>query len=91
MEQPLGFVAQGERNRVCRLCKALYGLKQSPRAWFGKFSDAVLRFGMRCSESDHSVFSHTSEKGKALLIVYVDDIVVTGDDQKGIDELKTFL
>lgn len=91
MEQPLGFVAQGERNRVCRLRKALYGLKQSPRAWFGKFSDAVLRFGMRRTESDHSVFSLTSEKGKVLLIVYVDDIIITGDDQKGIDELKTFL
>ena len=38
MEQPLGFVAQGEFGRVCRLCKSLCVLKQSPRAWFGKFS-----------------------------------------------------
>ena len=41
MEQPLGFVAQGEIGKVCRLWKSLYGLKQSPRAWFGKFSQAV--------------------------------------------------
>ena len=46
---------------------------------------------MRRSESDHSVFSLTSARGKVLLIVYVDDIIITGDDQKGIDELKTFL
>ena len=41
MEQPSGFVAQGEIGNVCRLWKSLYGLKQSPRAWFGKFSQAV--------------------------------------------------
>ena len=32
MEQPPGFVAQGELGKVCRLRKSLYGLKQSPRA-----------------------------------------------------------
>ena len=38
MEQPPGFVAQGEIRKVCHLRKSLYGLKQSLRAWFGKFS-----------------------------------------------------
>ena len=46
MEQPPGFVAQGEIGKVCRLQKSLYGLKQSPRAWFGKFSLAIKEFGM---------------------------------------------
>ena len=46
MKQPLGFVAQGEIREVCRLRKSLYGLKQSPRAWFGKFNQAVETFGM---------------------------------------------
>jgi len=46
MEQPPGFVAQGESyGLVCRLRKFVYGLKQSPRAWFGKFS-SVKEFGM---------------------------------------------
>ncbi|RVW36465.1 Retrovirus-related Pol polyprotein from transposon TNT 1-94 [Vitis vinifera] len=36
MEQPPGFVAQGESGLVCRLRRSLYGLKQSPRAWFGR-------------------------------------------------------
>ncbi|KAM3291194.1 hypothetical protein P3S67_019483 [Capsicum chacoense] len=41
MEQPPGFVAQGESDLVCRLKRSLYGLKQSPRAWFGRFSSIV--------------------------------------------------
>ena len=46
MEQPPGFVAQGEIGKVCRLRKSLYGLKQGPRAWFGKFSQVVEKFGL---------------------------------------------
>ena len=41
MEQPPGFVAQGESGLVCRLHRSLYGLNQSPRAWFGRFSSVV--------------------------------------------------
>jgi len=47
MEQPPGFVAQGEFSGcVCRLRRSLYGLKQSPRAWFVKFSTIIQEFGM---------------------------------------------
>ena len=55
MEQPPGFVAQGEFGLVCKLRRSLYGLKQSPRAWFGRFSSVVQEFGMLRSETDHSV------------------------------------
>ena len=76
---------------MCRLHKAIYGLKQSPRAWFGKFSEVVLKFGLRRCHFDQSVFSHTSDRGKILLIVYVDDIIITSDDKQGIDDLKRYL
>jgi len=47
MEQPPGFVVQGDSSGlVCRFHKSLYGLNQSPRAWFGKFSNVVQQFGM---------------------------------------------
>ncbi|RVW81338.1 Retrovirus-related Pol polyprotein from transposon TNT 1-94 [Vitis vinifera] len=53
MEQPPGFVAQGESGLVCRLRHSLYGLKQSPRAWFSRFSSIVQEFGMlRSSDQD---------------------------------------
>ena len=90
MEQPPGFVAQGEKGRVCRFWKSLYGLKQSPRVWFGKFSQAVEEFGMQKSKSDHFVFYRNSSSGIILLVVYVDDIVITGSDCKCISSLKSF-
>lgn len=94
MEQPPGFVAQGEyQGCVCRLKKALYGLKQSPRAWFGKFSEAVLEFGLHRCQTDHSVFHLHTDAGYGynILVVYVDDIVITGNDSGGIARLKQFL
>ena len=92
MEQPPGFVAQGESGLMCRLRLSLYGLQQSLRAWFGRFSSIVQEFGMLCSTRDHSVFYHHNSSGQCIyLVVYVDDIVITGSDQDGIQKLKQHL
>jgi len=75
------LVAQIESSRfVCYLRKSLYGLKLSPRAWFGKFSSVLQKFGMTCSEADdhHGIY----------LIIYVDDIVLTNIDHHGISQMK---
>ena len=89
MEQPLGFVAQRESGLICRLRHSLYDLKQSPRAWLGRFSSVVQKFDMTQSTSDHSVFyHHTSSRQCIYLIVYVDNIVITGSDQHGLRKLK---
>nr|KYP61339.1 hypothetical protein KK1_015826 [Cajanus cajan] len=92
MEQPPGFVAQEECGLVCRLRRSLYGLKQSPQAWFGKFSHIVQSFGLKHSEVDHSVFYCHTSSGKCVnLIMYVDDIVITGNDSVKISQLKRHL
>ena len=91
MEQLPRFVAHGEIGKVCRLRKSLYGLKQSPRAWFSKFSQVVEKFGLQKSKSDHSVFYRNSSSAIVLLVMYVDDIVITGSDSIGISSLKSFL
>ena len=91
MEQPPGFVTQGEIGKVCRLRKSLYGLKQSPRAWFGKFNHSIENFGLQKSKFDHSIFYQNSISGIILLVVYVEDIVITGSDSTEISSLKSFL
>ena len=60
----------------------LYGLKQSPRAWFGRFTKSMRAFGYRQINSDHTL-SLKKQHGKIMtLIVYVDDMVVTGNDSE---------
>lgn len=77
-------------GKVCNLQNFLYGLKQSPRAWFGKFSQAVETFGMMKSNYDNSAFNKQFEASIILLVVYVDDIVITGSDTTGISSLSLF-
>ncbi|KAL0546639.1 hypothetical protein IC582_016551 [Cucumis melo] len=76
-------------QQVCKLQKSLYGLKHSPRAWFDRFTIFVKSQGYSQGHSDHTLFIKVSETGKiAVLIVYVDDIVLSGDDQVEISQLK---
>ena len=91
MQLPPGFDKHPSGD-VCRLKKALYGLKQSPRAWFGRFSKAMKEKDYRQAHSDHTMFYKHNKEGKiAILIVYVDDIVMTGSDESELTELKEFL
>ena len=67
-------------------------VKQSPRVWFSRFSSVVQEFGIFRSTADHSVFyHHNSSRQCTYLVVYVDDIVITGSDQNGIQKLKQHL
>jgi hypothetical protein len=63
----------------------------NPRAWFDRFSAVVLGYGFQHSTSDHSVFVRHSSNGTIVLIVYVDDIIISGSDSTGIADLKTYL
>ncbi|RDX92045.1 hypothetical protein CR513_25889, partial [Mucuna pruriens] len=70
-------------NFVCRLRNALYGLKQSPRAWFGRFTKAMTALRYKQSQGDHTLFiKHSTSWAVIVLLVYVDDIIVIGDDWK---------
>lgn len=91
MDLPLGCLMQGNHERkVCRLMKP-YGLKQSPKAWFGRFTKSMREFGYRQSNTDHTLFLK-QQKGKiTALIVYVDDMVVTGNDHEEREALQNYL
>jgi hypothetical protein len=84
--QPLGF-----SHKVCCLRRALYGLKQAPRAWFAKFSSTISQHGFSASSYDSALFFRYSDHGITILLLYVDDMIITGDDVQGIQDLKHFL
>lgn len=81
MTQPLGFETRhdGDKTLVCKLNKTLYGLKQAPRAWFHKHREFFLVDGFILSKVDASLFIKTSGSMTFYVLVYVDDIVVTGN------------
>ncbi|RVW79276.1 Retrovirus-related Pol polyprotein from transposon TNT 1-94 [Vitis vinifera] len=85
---PSGYVANTEGNVVCKLQRTLYGLKQSPRAWFGRFSTAMKKYGFQQSNSDHTLFLKHRQGKLTALIVYVDNMIITGDDSEEIARLQ---
>jgi len=89
MSLPPGFENKLGSDKVCRLKKSLYGLKQSPRAWFERFGKAVTSYGFLQSQADHTIFYKHSKDGKVtILIVYVDDIILIGNDETELVVLK---
>ncbi|OMO98638.1 hypothetical protein CCACVL1_04141 [Corchorus capsularis] len=89
MQPPPGYSC--EAKKVCQLRRALYGLKQAPRAWFEKFNDTMKQIGFLQSANDSALFHLSSKQGTILLLIYVDDMIITGDDSKGIEQLKQHL
>ena len=80
-----------EPSKVCHLRRPFYELKQAPRTWFAKFSSTISHLGYIASYYDSILFLRCTDKGTILLLVYVDDMIITGDDLSGIQELKDFL
>ena len=89
MQPPPGYsVSEG---MVCRLRRSLYGLKQAPRAWFQRFASVVTAAVFSASTHDPALFVHTSSRGRTLLLLYVDDMIITGDDSEYIAFVKACL
>ena len=87
MVQPSGYVDSRFPNHVCKLQKSLYGLKQAPRAWFERFSTQLLHMGFESSQVDSSLFILRYNKILVYLLVYVDDIVLTGNSPDFLQSL----
>ncbi|KAB2594907.1 hypothetical protein D8674_030357 [Pyrus ussuriensis x Pyrus communis] len=87
MKQPQGFVDATCPGYVCKLVKSLYGLKQAPRAWNSKFTSYLPAVGFQSSSSDSSLFVKIDGSDIILLLLYVDDIILTGSDSTKIQSV----
>jgi len=86
MVQPPGF-EQTDPSLVCKLNKALYGLKQAPRAWFDRLKTALIKLGFQSSKCDPSLFTLHAHNQCTFILVYVDDIIITGSSDSLIKQL----
>ena len=75
---------------VCRLCQVLYGLKQALHTWFAKCSSTIAQFGFIANAHDLALFTHKTSSGLILFLLYIDDMIIIGDDTRGIYDLKYF-
>nr|XP_043639756.1 uncharacterized mitochondrial protein AtMg00810-like [Erigeron canadensis] len=90
MKIPQGF-SDKEETRVCRLKKSLYGLKQASRTWYQKFTDSLLRLGFIQSKADHSLFTYKEGDKFVAILIYVDDVIVTGNYVDLVEKTKAYL
>jgi hypothetical protein len=89
MRPPAGYSVP--KGMVCHLCWSLYGLKQAPWTWFQCFASVVTTTGFSISAHDLPLFVHVSPRGSTLLLLYMDDMIITGDDPEYIAFVKTRL
>ena len=82
MTQPPGFVDPSRQSYVCKLNKAIYGLKQGPRAWFQRMTSFLLSAGFIQSLADPSLFIFRHGPHTIHFLLYVDDILVTGSNDR---------
>nr|ABA96931.2 retrotransposon protein, putative, Ty1-copia subclass [Oryza sativa Japonica Group] len=91
MDQPDGFVVEGQEGKVCKLLKFLYGLKQAPKQWHEKFDKTLTSAGFAVNEADKCVYYHHGGGEGVSLCLYVDDILIFGTNLEVINEVKSFL
>lgn len=78
MIQPPGFIDKDRLDHLCLLLKAIYGLKQAPRAWYNELHNFFLSIGFKNSYADASLFVLNTGTTLVYILVYVDDIIITG-------------
>lgn len=89
MRLPEGLNVPGKK--VCKLNKSLYGLKQASRQWFAKLVHALTQQNFQQSKYDYSLFINKSGSDITIMVVYVDDILITGTNIQTIEALKSHL
>lgn len=91
MSIPTGFYKEYGNTKVCKVLKSLYGLKQASRQWSIKLTTALLSSGFQQSSRDYSLFTKRLEEKLVIVLVYIDDLLITDNDAYLINETKGHL
>ncbi|GKB74092.1 ribonuclease H-like domain-containing protein, partial [Tanacetum coccineum] len=89
MKPPEGYFPSD--NKVCMLKKSLYGLKQAPRQWNANLTSTLIENGFSQSKYDYSLYTKYDKGVFLALLVYVDDIIITGNSVSKIKKFKVYL
>ena len=81
IEQPQGFEVKDIVTHVCKLKKALYGLRKDPRAWYGRIDSLLTSLGFTKSKADPNLYMKVMEDELVILLLYVDDLFLNGNEK----------
>ena len=90
IEQSQGFEVEDRWTHVCKLKKALYGLKQAPRAWYGRIDSFLMSMGFSKGKVDPNLYYKVVENEPIILLLYVDDLFLTGNEKQIVECKKKF-
>ena len=88
MVQPMGFESKEKARYICKLRKRLCGLKQAPRACFGKIDEFSIQSGFFIAPANSNLFVKKHGDKLVVVLVYVDDLIITGDDEAEIQRIR---
>ena len=88
MVQPQGFEDPNNVNKVCKLQRSIYGLKQASRSWNKRFDEEIKNFGFIQSKEEPCIYKKVSGSSIVFLILYVDDILLIGNDTTLMEQTK---
>ena len=91
MVQPKGFVDPKNVDKVCKLQRSIYGLKQASRSWNRRFDKVIKDFGLIQTHGEACIYKKVSGSSVAFLILYVDDILLIGNDIELLSSVKGYL
>ena len=91
MTQPEGFVDPKGANKVCKLQRSIYGLVQASRSWNIRFDSVIKVYGFIQTFGEACVYKKVSGSSVAFLILYVDDILLIGNNTEFLDSIKGYL
>jgi len=88
INQPIGFVSKGQEDKVSCLKRSIYGLKQSSRSWYFRFHEAITLFIFAMVSEDHCVYVKRTTREIMFLTLYIDDILLAGNNMEMINTTK---
>ncbi|GKD23889.1 retrotransposon protein, putative, ty1-copia subclass [Tanacetum coccineum] len=91
MVQPEGFVDPNHPNKVCKLQHSIYGLKQASKSWNKRFDVEIKKIGFTQNPNEPGVYLKASGSSVAFLILYVNDILLMGNNVTMLQEVKSWL
>jgi len=91
MRQPEGFIVKGQEHKVCKFRKSIYGLKQASRSWNVCFDQVITSYGFDQCPDESCVYKKCNGNVVVFLVLYVDDILLIGNNVKVLSDVRVWL